>query len=186
MEFKVLTTERLLLRKITPEGFKYIFESYSEEEIKQQLGLTTEEEFIKEREKSRGGYVTYDRSILQFKLVLKDTNEVIGSCGFHNWYFVHCKAELGYAISKEEHRKMGYMSEAVNEVIEYGFATMNLNRIEACVGPSNVASLSLIRKFGFVQEGYLRQHYISDGQIYDSVMFSLLKEEYQGKRNNNY
>lgn len=185
MEFEVLNTERLLLRKITPEGIKYLFQNYSEEEVKRQLGLSTENELIKEREKSIGGYTTYDRSILQFKLILKDTEEVIGSCGFHNWYFAHRKAELGYAISKEEHKMKGYMSEAVNEIIEYGFASMNLNRIEACVGPDNLASLSLIKKFGFVKEGYLRQHYISDGHIYDSVVFSLLKEEYRGKRNNN-
>lgn len=185
MEFEVLTTERLLLRKLTPEGIEYIFQNYSEEEAKRQLGLTTRNEFIKEREKSKGGYTTYDRSILQFKLILKETQEVIGSCGFHNWYFAHCKAELGYAISKEEHKKKGYMSEAVDEVIEYGFESMNLNRIEACVGPDNIASLSLMKKFGFVKEGYLRQHYMSDGDIYDSVIFALLKEEYRGKRKSN-
>src|SRR5689334_20840523 len=98
MEFEILTTKRLLLRKMTPEGFKYLFANYSEEEIKEQLGLTTEEEFKKEKEKNEGGYLTYDRSILQFRLILKETKEVIGSCGFHNWYPAHRKAELGYAL----------------------------------------------------------------------------------------
>ena len=185
MEFEVLTTKRLLLRKITPEGFKYIFEHYSEEEIKKQLGLTTEEEFIREREKNKGGYLTYDRSIIQFKLVLKETHEVIGSCGYHNWYSAHNKAELGYTLTSDENKRKGYMSEAVDTVLEYGFASMNLNRIEACIGPGNIASLSLIRKYGFTQEGYLRQHYIRDGEIQDTLIFSLLKEEYKGIKNNN-
>ena len=183
MEFETLATERLLLRKITAEGFNYIFENYSEAEIKDQLGLTTEEEFIKEREKNKGGYVTYDRSIVQFKLILKETNEVIGSCGYHNWYVGHRKAELGYVLIKDEHKRKGYMSEAVNTILDYGFNRMNLNRIEACIGPGNIASLHLIKKYGFTREGYLRQHFTRDGEIQDTIIFSLLKEEY--KINNN-
>jgi ribosomal-protein-alanine N-acetyltransferase len=179
MEFEILTTERLLLRKITPEGFRYIFEHYSDAEIKKRLGLTTDEEFIKEMEKNKGGYTTYDRSIVQFKLTLKETNEVIGTCGYHNWFFNHHKAELGYTLNKEEHKRKGYMSEAVHAILEYGFNAMHLNRIEACIGPANIASLSLIRRYGFTQEGYLRQHFIRDDNIQDSMIFSLLKEEYK-------
>ena len=185
MEFEILTTERLLLRKITPAGFKYIFEHYAEEEIKKQLGLTTEEEFIKEREKNEGGYLTYDRSIVQFKLILKETNEVIGTCGYHNWYFNHRKAELGYTLIKDDHKRKGYMSEAVKKILEYGFNSMNLNRIEACIGPGNMASLSLIKKYGFTQEGYLRKHFIRDAEIQDSIIFALLKEEYEVIKTNN-
>ncbi len=180
MEFEILNTERLLLRKITPEGFSYIFDNYPDEEIKNQLGITTGEELLKEKEKNRGGYKTYDRSVLHFKLVLKETNEVIGGCGYHNWYFNHRRAELGYALTKEAHKKKGYMSEAVSTVLDYGFNFMNLNRIEACIGPENIASLSLIGKFGFTKEGHLKQHFIRDGNIEDSIIFSLLKEEYNG------
>jgi ribosomal-protein-alanine N-acetyltransferase len=181
MEFDVLTTERLILRKLTPQDFNYIFEHYSKEEIINQLGLTTNEEFLKEQEKVKGGYTTYDRTIIQFKLVLKETNEVIGSCGFHNWYSIHSRAELGYALTKEEFKQKGYMSEAVKTIINYGFNTMNLNRIEAFVGPTNIASLSIVNKLGFIQEGHLKQHYFKDGIIEDSIIFSLLKTDYNAK-----
>jgi ribosomal-protein-alanine N-acetyltransferase len=179
MEFEILTTERLLLRKLTPEGFNYIFENYSEDQIKNQLGLATDADFIKEKKKIMGRYATDDRSILHFKLILKDTNEVIGSCGYHNWYLDHKKAELGYALIKDEHKRKGYMSEAVSTILDYGFKVINLNRIEACISPANIASLSLIKKFGFTREGYLRQHFIREGEIQDTVIFSLLNEEYK-------
>lgn len=180
MEFEILTTKRLLLKKFTPADFKYIFENYSEEEIKTELGLTTHEEFIKEKQKNEGGYTTYDRSIVHFKLILKETNEVIGGGGYHNWYPDHSKAELGYALNKDEHKQKGYMTEAVNIILNYGFNVMGLNRIEACVSPVNMASLSLIKKYGFTQEGYLRKHYVRDGEVQDTLIFSLLKEEYKG------
>ncbi len=179
MEFEVLTTERLLLRKLTPDGFKYIFENYSDGEIKNQLGLLTDEDFIREKEKVMGGYTTYDRTVVQFKLILKENNEVIGSCGYHNWYLDHKKAELGYTLIKDEFKRKGYMGEAVSKILEYGFKIMNLNRIEACISPENIASLSLIKKFGFTREGYLRKHFIREGEIQDTIIFSLLKEEYK-------
>ena len=179
MEFEILTTERLLLRKLTSDGFNFIFENYSEDEIKKQLGLATDEEFIKEKKKVMGGYTTYDRSVLLFKLILKETNEVIGSCGYHNWYLDHKKAEIGYTLNKDEHKRKGYMGEAVSAILDYGFNFMNLNRIEACISPANIASLSLIKKFGFSREGYLRQHFIREGEIQDTIIFSLLKVEYK-------
>ncbi len=180
MEFEIITTERLILKILTPEGFNYIFENYSEDQIKDQLGMATDEEFIREKKKVIGGYTTYDRTVVQFKLILKETHEVIGSCGYHNWYIDHRKGEIGYTINKDENKRKGYMGEAVSTILDYGFKIMNLNRIEACISPANVASLSLIKKFGFTREGYLRQHFIREGEIQDTVIFSLLKEEYKG------
>lgn len=179
MQFETLQTDRLLLKKLTPEVFAYLFKNYSDIEIKKLLGLTTDEELLKEKAKSQGGYTTYDRTIVAFLLILKDTNETIGRCGYHNWYNEHQKAELGYALNKEEHKRKGYMNEAVQAILDYGFCTMNLNRIEACTGPTNIASQRIITKYGFTQEGYLRQHYIRNGEIQDSLIFSLLKEEFE-------
>jgi ribosomal-protein-alanine N-acetyltransferase len=179
MEFEILNTERLILKKLTPEIFTYVFKNYSKAEIIKILGLGSEAEFIKEKEKCEGGYTTFNRSILSFLLVLKDNNETIGRCGYHNWYLDHRKAEIGYLLNKKENKRKGYMSECIKVVLEYGFNSMKLNRIEACIAPANIASQSLIKKYGFTQEGYLRQNFIRDGEIQDSLIFSLLKHEYK-------
>jgi ribosomal-protein-alanine N-acetyltransferase len=178
MEFETLNTERLILKKLTPEVFTHLFENYSDAEIKALLGLTTDAEFLKEKEKCIGGYTTYDRSIVAFLLVLKENDKPIGRCGFHNWYKDHRKAEVGYALYHEEDKRKGYMNEALTAILHYGFDTLNLNRIEACTSPTNIASQNLIKKHGFTQEGYLRQHYVREGEIHDSLIFSLLRTEY--------
>ena len=178
MDFEIIETPRLQLKKYTPEHFRYVFANLTEDEIKRELGIYTDEDFLKEKEKNIGGFTTYDRTIAHFKLIVKETRQVIGGGGFHNWYSQHRKAELGYALTVEEMKNKGYMSEAVTAMLHYGFHHMNLNRVEACVGPTNVPSLSLVKKFGFMQEGYLRQHYIRDNEIQDSLIFSLLREEY--------
>lgn len=179
MQFETLETHRLILKKLTPEGFVELFEKYSDDEAKKILGLSTDEELTKEKEKSKGGYTTYDRTIVAFLLALKDSGETIGRCGYHNWYTSHHKAEIGYVLMKEEDKRKGYMSEAMKTILDYGFNTMNLNRVEACIGPANIASQSLVKKYGFVQEGYLRQHYVRKDVAEDSLIFSLLKEEYK-------
>ena len=178
MELEALETDRLLLKMITPEQFKILFQQFEQAEIMSLLGLKTEEEFAEEKMKSDRGYQTYDRTILSFFLVLKETNETIGRSGFHNWYAKHQRAEVGYVLSSEAHRRQGYMGEALAAILEHGFKVMGLNRIEACIGPDNIASLTLIKKFGFTQEGILRQHYCYDGELMDSIIFSLLREEY--------
>ncbi|MEZ4939380.1 MAG: GNAT family protein [Saprospiraceae bacterium] len=182
MEFETLQTDRLFLKKLTPEILAHLFQHYKEAEIMAMLGLRNQEEFIREKAKSQGGYTTYDRTMVAFLLVLKSSNETIGRCGFHNWYAQHSRAELGYALTKAEFKRMGYMREAVQAVLQYGFEVMGLNRIEAFIGPNNIASKSIVTKYGFTQEGHLRQHYAVDGAFEDSIVYSLLKQEFAAKQ----
>lgn len=181
MKSTILETERLWLRKYTPDDFTYLFEHSSKSEIMALLGLSTYEEFLKEKTKAEGGYKTYDRTIVHFKLALKKNNQVIGGAGFHNWYSLHRRAELGYAITQAWAKQQGYMSEAVQAILHYGFTAMNLNRVEAFISPENIASLKLIKKFEFTQEGCMRQHYRRDEVAEDSLVFSLLQPEYLNK-----
>lgn len=72
------------------------------------------------------------------------------------------------------------MTEAVSAILTYGFESMDLNRVEAFIAPDNVASLGVVSKYGFTKEGYLRQHYNSNGEMLDTVVYGLLKDEYAG------
>ena len=179
MEFDKIFTDRLILRKLTPEVYNFIFKNFSKERIKLELGLNTEEEFSKEKQKFENGYSMHNRSLVHFQLVEKNSNQILGGAGFHNWNPDHFRAELGYHLHMQESKRKGLMTEAVKPILQYGFEQMNLNRIEACTGPENVASIKILQKFGFKQEGYLRQHYYGKDQIYDSLIFSLLKAEYE-------
>jgi len=106
------------------------------------------------------------------------TGRVMGSCGFHNWEKEHERAEIGYRLH-EQFRKQGYMSEAIRKILEYGFNTMQINRIEAFISPDNQPSIQLIKTLNFTYEGTLKQHYKFKGKIYDSEVYALLKSEYR-------
>ncbi len=179
MHFETIATARLVLRKIDPAVLDFIFSNYNDEQLKLFLGHPTNESLNKERDRFRKGMHTFNKSFLYFQLMEANTGEVIGWCGYHTWYLDHSRAEIGYGMNDEEYRAKGYMSEALAAIIDYGFKKMKLNRLEAFIGPANIPSLKLVKKFDFTQEGHLRQHYCKDNKLEDSLVFSLLKEEYK-------
>lgn len=177
MQFEELTTPRLRLRKLTPEVYAHIYASMDDAQLMEFLGLDAEA-LQKEKNKFAGGLKTHRTSILGFQVIDKETGIVMGMCGFHNWYAVHNRAEVGYHLSSDDYKQKGYMTEALGAVLHYGFNQMELNRIEALIAPENIASRRLLERYGFTREGLLRQHYYIDGIHEDSAIYGLLKEEY--------
>ncbi|MDF3026049.1 MAG: GCN5-related N-acetyltransferase [Fluviicola sp.] len=182
MNFKQIETSRLILKGLSPEDMKTVFENYPKEKIKQILGHRSEEDYLKEENKYRNGYASYNRSFILFLLTDKASGTIIGRCGLHNWNTDHSRAEIGYSMEDESYKRLGLMSEAVEAIINYGFTQLNLNRIEALVAPNNIPSLRLIEKNNFTREGLLRKHYNVSGVFEDSVMFSKLYEEHVNEK----
>ncbi len=182
MDFEIIETLRLILKGLSPEGMRYIFENHSKEEIKRMLGHHSEEDYQKEEYKHKNGYSCYNRSFRLFLLTDKTSGAVIGRCGIHNWNADHRRAEIGYSMTDERYKRIGLMTEAVGAILEYGFHQMDLHRIEALVGPRNIPSQRIMEKFHFIKEGVLREHYYTDEQFEDSVVFSKLRQEYIDER----
>ena len=105
----------------------------------------------------------------------------IGTIRYHKWSRRDHKAEIGYDPSPSAWGR-GYMSEAFERVIAFGFGDLELNRIEAMVYTENVASLKLLERHGFLREGLLREELCRDGQYYDHWLLSLLWREWQARQ----
>jgi ribosomal-protein-alanine N-acetyltransferase len=80
---------------------------------------------------------------------------------------------IGYWMG-ERHAGQGHMFAALQLVIPYIFAGLELHRIEAACIPDNARSIRLLEKAGFQREGYLRGYLKINGQWHDHVMFSRL------------
>lgn len=175
MELETLETSRLTLTGLTQEDMTFIFGNYSKPEIKSILGHQSEEAYQKEANKQKNGYSSYNRRFKLFLMTEKASGNIIGRCGIHNWNADHRRAEIGYAMEIEQYKRRGFMTEALGAVIEHGFNTMHLNRIEAIVHIHNIPSLRLLEKYHFVQEGVLKQHYFTGDHFEDSLLFAKLK-----------
>ncbi|MFD3001739.1 GNAT family N-acetyltransferase [Pontibacter toksunensis] len=175
----ILATERLHLRELTPEMYDTLFQSCSEREIKAYLGLNSDAEFREARRRHEQGTTTYFVSFKHFQLLHKQEGDLIGRCDFHTWVKAHRRAEVGYTMTSEAHKNKGLMTEALRAVLSFGFEKMDLYRIEALASPQNTPSLQLLNRYGFQKEGYLRSHYMVNGGLEDSVLFSLLLPEFE-------
>ncbi|MBA2285702.1 MAG: GNAT family N-acetyltransferase [Ktedonobacteraceae bacterium] len=63
-------------------------------------------------------------------------------------------------------------------ILQFGFDSCRLHRIEAQVALPNHASAQVLRKLGFQEEGLLRERLYVDNQFYDEKMFALLNKRY--------
>jgi ribosomal-protein-alanine N-acetyltransferase len=86
-------------------------------------------------------------------------------------------AKLGFAIHAD-HWRQGYAGDAVHTMVSFAFDELHLHRITAAVGPENRASLAVVQKAGFRFEGRLRDHVFTNGAWRDSLLFSLLEQEW--------
>ncbi len=176
MQFETIESNRLILKKTTPEILNFIFTNHDEHEIESILGIPSEKAFQKEKAKFESGYTTFNRSFENFLMFEKHVEQIIGSCGFHTWIMDHNRAEIGYAIYDDTFKNKGYMTEALGLVLNHGFEKMQLNRIEAYVSPNNFPSLSLLTRFNFIEEGTLKRHYFTNGIYEDSILLAKLAE----------
>ncbi|MCW4012064.1 MAG: GNAT family N-acetyltransferase [Candidatus Bathyarchaeota archaeon] len=86
---------------------------------------------------------------------------------------------IGYAVV-EDARGKGVCSEAVRMIVDYLFLRKNIVRIQASINPDNLASEKVLTKNGFTREGVLRQSFYSRGVYRDTVVFSILRDEWKG------
>ncbi len=90
-------------------------------------------------------------------------------------------AYLGY-YAFAPYAGAGYMSEGLELVLHVAFRVLKLHRLEANVQPTNRRSLTLVRRAGFVREGYSRRYVRVAGQWRDHVRMALLVEDWRARR----
>lgn len=89
-------------------------------------------------------------------------------------------AKLGCAV-RFDRWGHGYATDATRAIIAFGFHRLQLHRISAAIGPANTASIALIKRLGFTYEGRIRDHVYTNNQWRDSLLYSMLAEEWEAQ-----
>jgi ribosomal-protein-alanine N-acetyltransferase len=174
--FPILQTDRLDLIKIKQEHLKDIFKLFVDPQVTQYYNVVTltkesdAQKFIdlyKKRFKDKLG--------IRWGISLKGTNSIIGTIGFNNIVNQH-RATIGYDLQPNFWNN-GYITEALQEVVDFGFKNFAINRIEAEVMQDNIASEKALTKLGFKKEGILRDWMYWNDKHYDMTMYSLLQSD---------
>jgi ribosomal-protein-alanine N-acetyltransferase len=86
-------------------------------------------------------------------------------------------AKLGFAV-RPDHWSQGLATNSASTMIQFGFEVLRLHRITAAIGPTNEASIAIAKRLGMHYEGRLRDHVFTNGAWRDSLLFSVLAEEW--------
>jgi len=103
---------------------------------------------------------------------------LIGSCQLRNIDPVHRNAELQIRIGVVDARGQGRGTEAVRQLLRFGFRDLNLHRVYLNVFAENAAAIGAYEKAGFRREGLLREAAHIDGKYVDVVAMGILREEF--------
>jgi RimJ/RimL family protein N-acetyltransferase len=85
---------------------------------------------------------------------------------------------LGYCYGERAWGR-GYATEAARALLQWAFATLDLNRVQAETDTRNAASARVLEKLGFVREGMLREDCVVDGDVSDSWVYGLIRREWR-------
>lgn len=86
--------------------------------------------------------------------------------------------DIGYEFAAD-HWGKGYATEALNEVVRYGFEELRLHRLQAWAYGRNTASQRVLEKCGFTHEGTLRKKCSWGDDWVDDLIYGILDEEWK-------
>lgn len=180
---KRLETDRLVLRRFVKSDAEPMFNNWASraevtkyvtwfphknvEETQQIVDVWVEE------------YSEDDR--YQWAIVLKSTNEPIGSIGVVRQNEDARSAEMGYCIGND-YWHQGYTSEALYCVMNYLFVEIGFNRIAALHDVRNPNSGAVMKKCGMEYEGTHREASLTkEGELLTYSVYAALKTEWKRK-----
>jgi ribosomal-protein-alanine N-acetyltransferase len=114
--------------------------------------------------------------LVDFGIVLAGTEELVGRVqlsGISPEPFQN--AHLGYFVA-ERHNGRGYATEAVRQAVDAAFGPLELHRVQAAVMPRNVASIRVLEKAGFREEGFAPRYLRIAGAWEDHKLYAVTRD----------
>jgi ribosomal-protein-alanine N-acetyltransferase len=114
-----------------------------------------------------------------YVIALDENNEnILAHCNLSQiFYGAFCACYMGYAVSKE-YQGSGVMRKTCQFAIKYAFDELRLHRIMANYMPRNHRSEALLKKLGFVKEGFAKDYLEINGHWQDHVLTSLTNKNF--------
>lgn len=178
----ILTSERLVLRPLHEDDADDIFATYADPEVMRYwTGAPWTERTRALEYIAAGERDIADGTAMRLGLEHKLTGRCIGQVTLFHFDMQNRRCDLGYALNRA-HWGQGYIGEALQVLLDFGFGALGLNRMEADIDPRNTPSLRTAERLGFVQEGLLRERWLVNGEVCDTALYGLLLRDWKARR----
>jgi RimJ/RimL family protein N-acetyltransferase len=121
------------------------------------------------------------RRRFQLAITLPGTHELIGNCGVRMADDSDHEADIGYELSHEWWGH-GYATEGSAAMVDFGFRELGVHRVVARCVADNAASVRVLQRLGFREEGRYREAAYFKGRYWDTLTFAILDREWADRR----
>ena len=164
--------ENFFYRKQLVKDAEAVFEYYTHTEVARYILASNAENLAKATAE-----IYYCRGLFKHRcgiywtLARKKDDYMIGAIGLYinNQYY---RAEICYDLS-HRYWNRGIMTKAIKTIINFSFRHIPVNRIEAVTIKENIASVTTLKKVGFIYEGTMKNYRYFNGRFHDIEMFAI-------------
>ena len=175
-DIPILKTKRLTLRKITPDDLYDVHEYASDPKVSHYLMW-----YPHKTPAYTKAYLKYICKLYKrgkfYDWGITIDGKLIGTVGFTSINRKADIAEIGYVLNSHFWRQ-GIATEAVREILRFGFEILELKKIEAVFLPENTGSRGVLIKCGLKAEACERSLLLIKEELREIEVFSITKEEY--------
>lgn len=176
---RFLEGERVYLRPIGLDDTDWYFRSLYSREGRRLTG--TQKHYSREQIQQYIESKAQDSSSVLLLIAQRDNDHVIGDIQIGGIDTFNRNAYIRISIDQQGNQGKGFGSEAMRLMLDYGFGILNLHRIELNVFAYNERAIHTYEKLGFQREGVQRQALYYNHAYHDSILMSMLEEEYRAK-----
>jgi RimJ/RimL family protein N-acetyltransferase len=177
----VLEGKKVFLRIYDDSDLSYLLKWYNDYELNKLAGWSNS--------KVNASKLRYNMSRSfgsdPMNLMIDDLNgKPIGTIQLYDFNQQDKSCKLGIRIGDKDYWSRGYGGDAVNTIVGYAFASLDINRVDLRVYEYNERAARCYEKCGFKYEGRTRKSAYIDGAYYDEILMGILKSEYLTNRIN--
>lgn len=162
--------ERVTLTTVNPDDYSFLQEQFNNPSIRHQAGVS-----LPLTKAAVADFVEKTEDTVQFLVCRDDTP--LGHVVLTELDTQARTGELGWIAIRPDEQGNGYATEAVDLCIKHAFDDRNLHKVWAQIIEGNEASMRVLEKLRFQQEGVLRQQEYVDGEFVDVYRYGILSSE---------
>jgi RimJ/RimL family protein N-acetyltransferase len=169
-----IKTERLILRDFVPDDWKRVLEYQTDPLYLRYYEWTESDRTPESVQEFVGWFLDNEKETprirFQLAITLKSSNLLIGNCGF--------RMDKANALEGD----IGYATEAAHAMVDFGFSRFGVHRVWSWCVADNLGSAHVLEKLGMKLEGRLREKEYYKGKWWDTLMYSILADEWEAHK----
>jgi len=181
MKDNILKAKRLTLRLIKQSDIENIHKLQSIPEVDKYNTLGIPKDLSETKSVMASSFEDLKQDAIKrytFAIEMNKSQEFIGLVALNLGNPKYKSAEVWYKLLPKQWRK-GYATEALNCLLEFGFNTLNLHRIEAGCAVNNLGSIKVLEKVGMSYEGRKRKTLPLKTGWSDNFEYGILERDYK-------